>query len=373
MNKQKTLNVSVFVTYTYPYIGSGIGNVALKQSEELASLGHNVTIVSSNYPKTKKEFKRNGVKFIKLSAVRFLEKIHVPVPLYFFDSRVIRLIKYSDIIHVHDAVYPSSFLAALLGKIFKVPVVLTQHVPYITYPNLFVNLLQKVAYQTLGKMTFKLSDEIIIINPKIKDVLNINHKPIHLIPNGVDVSFFHPVSKTSKQMLRKKYKLPENKKIVLFVGRFVPKKGFELLFNARDNKYLLLFVGGGTVPRDMLKANNVAIFPPVSQNELREIYQLSDIFILPSHGEGFPLSIQEAMATGVPIITSRYNINDSSMSFIKTVELNSQAIKQSILNYLDDVTLVNEIKVKSRKYAIQNYSWEKNINRLLEIYEGRIR
>jgi len=78
----KKMKITIFVSYTFPYIGSGIGNIALKQGEKLADLGHEVTIVSSNFPKTKKEFIKNKVKHIKLSAIYLLEKIQIKFLTY---------------------------------------------------------------------------------------------------------------------------------------------------------------------------------------------------------------------------------------------------------------------------------------------------
>jgi len=361
------MKIAIFVTYTYPYIGSGIGNVALAQAEGLVSLGHDVTVISSNFPKTEGEFTRNKVKHLKLSAIYFLEKFHVPVPLYLFNRKAIKLIKTSDIIHIHDSVYPSSVLACLLGKFYHKPIILTQHVAFITYPNFVINYIQKFAYLTIGKLTFHLSDRIIYFNPEVKKLIG-NDKKIIFLPNGVDLQLFNTPKASEKSLFRAKYNLPINKKLILFVGRFVPKKGYRLLFEARNDKYLTLFIGSGEIPEFMKKAKNVIFFPAKKQKELSEIYKLSDIFVLPSYGEGFPLSIQEAMASGLPIITSKENIFDTSIDFIKTVDRNVSAIKKAIFNLITNNKLTSIMSKKSRRFAEKNYSWSKNLDLLTKLY-----
>lgn len=362
------MKITIFVSYTFPYIGSGIGNVALNQGEKLADLGHEVTIVSSNFPKTKKEFIKNKVKHIKLSAIFLLEKVNIPVPLCLFSYKIIKLIKSSDIIHVHDAIYPSSFFAALVGKFFNKPIVLSQHVPFVIYPNVLINIIQKFVYFTLGKLTLILSNRIILYNPEIKKMIN-NDKKVCWIPNGVDISLFCSAKGNDKTLYRKKYALPIDKKIVLFVGRLVPKKGYKILFDARDSRYLLLFVANGEVPEYMAMAENVRFLPSIKYEELNEIYKSSDIFILPSHSEGFPLSLQEAMACGLPIITTKCNIYDNSIDFIKTIDLSANAIKKAILELVCDTNLTTNMGMASRNFAVQKYSWHKNVSALEEVYK----
>lgn len=361
------MKITIFVSHTYPYIGNGIGNVAQKQAEILSLRGHEISLVSSNLPKTENTFTHNGVKHIKLPGVYFLEKFHIPVPIYIFNFQVIKLIMSSDIIHIHDCVYPSSFLAAIIAKVFNKKIILTQHVAFVKYPSYIINFIQKIAYATIGRITFILSDKIIYFNPNVKKLIKSYKKEI-LIPNGVDLQLFHPSANGEVIRNRKKLHLPLNQKIILFVGRLVPKKGYKLIFEARNTKYLLLFVGNGEVPEHMKNDKNVIFLPAQKQTDLALLYRLSDIFILPSYGEGFPLSIQEAMASGLPIITSKENIFDKSINFIKTIDLDSNAIQTAIIEIISHPKLAATMADKSYRYANANYDWKKNIDKLLKLY-----
>ena len=158
--------------------------------------------------------------------------------------------------------------------------------------------------------------------------------------------------------------------VVLFVGRFVPKKGFDILYNAKDPSYLLVFAGGGIIPEALKIDDSVRIIGPLPQEELATLYQASDVFILPSYGEGFPLSIQEAMATGLPIITSKQNklshLLDSPLIFY--IDRTEMDIKAAIKTIQSNEKLRKDMSEYSLKIARENYSWEKNNTKLLDIY-----
>lgn len=369
--KHTPLTITIVVSYTYPFIGSGIGNVALQQAECLAKRKHRVTIVSSNVPETKKEFTRNTVRFLKMNAWNFLYRLHVPVPLFLFNSQVVALIKRSDIIHVHDLLYPSSFLAVLYAWFYKKPVVLTQHIPFISYPTAVLNAVQKLAFFTIGTFILSTSRKIIYFNSEVGTWLRKYQKALVFLPNGVNTSFFHPVSPKTIPSLRKKYGLPLSRPIVTFVGRLVPKKGYDLIYAASDASYCTLFVGSGEVPEEMKKNPNVIFLGQRSPEELREIYQLSDLFLLPSRDEGFPLSVQEAMATGLPIIVSDLQCYDDlhlDRTLVRRIRPSVAEIRKTISDLLSHPQRMRQMKQYSLRTAQQGHTWEKHTDMLLQIY-----
>jgi len=372
---EEPLNVVIMVTYTHPYIGSGIGVIAKFQAEYLASRGQNITLISSNIPQTTKMFVFNGVTYIKAPALALLERLHIPVPILFFNRSVISAIRNTDILHVHDILYPSSFIAAFLAKFYKKRVVLTQHIPHVQYSNKIIDTIEKIAFHTIGKLTLWASDTAIVYNMHIEKWMRQYKKEVHYLPNGVDFQLFSKPTEQEKRAIREKYNLPVNIFIVLFVGRFVPKKGFDILYNAKDPSYLLVFVGGGIIPEYIQSDSSVRIMGPLPQEELAMMYKASDIFILPSYGEGFPLSIQEAMATGLPIITSKHNNLDQILDspFITYIDITEVEIKSAIKKIQSDPVLQKNMGEYSRKIAKENYSWEKNTTDLVDIYKNNIK
>jgi len=367
------LNVVIIVTYAYPYIGSGLGVVAKFQAEYLAARGHNVTLISSNIPQTSKTFVLNGVTYIKVPAAALLERLHIPVPILFFNKSAVNVIKNADVVHVHDILYPSSFITALLAKLHKKRVILTQHVPHVEYSNKIINAIEKLAFYTIGLVTLWASDAAIVLNTSVHRWIRQYKNEVHYLPNGVDFKLFNKPTEQEKQAIREKYNIPLDKFIVLFVGRFVPKKGFDILYNAKDPSYLLVFVGGGMIPEYIKSDNSVRIIGPLPQEELAMLYKASDVFILPSYGEGFPLSIQEAMATELPIITSKHNNFDQILDspFITYIDVTEVDIKSAIKRLQSNILLRKNMGEYSGKIARENYSWEKNTRELVDIYHDQ--
>lgn len=363
------LKIVIVVSYTYPYLGSGIGHVAIKQAENLAKLGHRVTVISSNVPKNKKKFNRSGVEHLKMPANIFLENFNVPIPLFLFNTEALRAMKNVDVIHIHDSIYPSSILAAIYGKLHKKRIILTQHVGFVEYPNQLLNIVQKIAYATIARFVFLLSDKIIYLNPTVKKLINNDKKSIYL-PNGVDLELFKPVSDVEKQVIRNELNLPLAKKIILFVGRLVPKKGYDKLYEARDEKYLTLLIGGGDIPEKMQSNSDAKFIPAQPQELLSKYYKAADLFVLPSYGEGFSLSIQEALASGLPVLTSRENNFDKNMTFMKTTDLNSDAIRQNILKLLNDKEELMKLSKESREFVEKEFSWDRNVIGLLKLFRS---
>lgn len=361
----------MFVSYTYPFIGSGIGNVALQQAEYLAKRRHEVTIVSSNVPVTKNDFTRKNVRFLKINAWNFLYTLHVPVPLFFFNNNVVALIQQSDIIHIHDMLYPSSFGAAVYALWHKKPVVLTQHIPFITYNNPVLNVLQKLAFFTIGIFILSKSCKIMYFNSDIGQWLQHYKKKLLFLPNGVNASFFHPAQSSTIVSLRKKYHLPAHKPIVLFVGRLVPKKGYDVVYRASSKEYYTVFVGGGDVHEEMKNNPNVMFLGARPTDQLRQIYQVSDLFLLPSREEGFPLSVQEAMASGLALLVSDLQCYEDlhlDRKLVRRITGDVSEIQQSIREILSQPKLMRQMQQYSLKTAAQAYTWEKHVDLLIQVY-----
>ena len=371
----KKLKIVIVVSYTYPYIDGGLGVVAAKQAEYLARLGHQVTLISANWPKTKSEFVYNQVNYIKLPAIRFFERFEIPVPLFLMDRRAIASIKAADVVHAHDMAYPSSLQAALLAKLFRKPLILTQHIGRVYYPSKIINLLESMVRMTLGRVILKLSDKVILINKHVIKALTVDRKKVVTILNGVDTEMFKPVNEGKKIVLRKKYNLPVDKQIVLFVGRLVKKKGYEELCKAKDQKYLIVIVGKGKAVNEKEPDNDqVRFLGVVPHDVLREIYQLADVFVLPSMSEGLPLTIQEAMASGLPIITSKHPGFEDYLDsrWVKFISPNHQQIKKAILEVLENHSLKEQMSQYALQVSINKNSWGKNVEKLLLVYQQAI-
>jgi colanic acid/amylovoran biosynthesis glycosyltransferase len=129
---------------------------------------------------------------------------------------------------------------------------------------------------------------------------------LHIVHCGVDPTLFEQVSHQ-----------PQSKRL-LYVGRLADVKGLPILLNSlaslrRSHPDVLLTVVGDGPDRVTLQqtteqlglSQNVRFVGYQSQAEVRDHMQQTDIFVLPSFAEGVPVSLMEAMAAGVPVVTTR--------------------------------------------------------------------
>jgi len=154
------------------------------------------------------------------------------------------------------------------------------------------------------------------------------------------------------------------------VGRFVEKKGFDKVLGAADENYKIIFAGG-EAPLACDKPNMI-FWGNMNRIDLSRAYQIADIFLLPSEDEGFPLSIQEAMASGLPVITSkddgykRYALDENRMCFLE--KPTSDSIRLAIKRILADEILMGQMSAYSIEYMTGNFAWPVIIEKLVKIY-----
>ncbi|QPK62114.1 glycosyltransferase family 4 protein [Methylomonas sp. LL1] len=136
------------------------------------------------------------------------------------------------------------------------------------------------------------------------------HK-IHVIPNGIDTQAFHPGLKQERDQLRQQWRIPADAPVYLFVGSGYQRKGLKQTLQAfalQQQGYLLV-VGHDkheqryrTLAKQLNIGERVLFFG--SQQDVKPFYGLSDVFVLPTLYDPFSNAVLEAMASGLPVITS---------------------------------------------------------------------
>ena len=369
----------VLISHYFPPHVGGIEYVAQNQAKYLAKKGHDVSVITSAIGTKKGRHKdSDGYTVFRIAASNMMEKkTGVPFPIFSpkLLTQTYRLVKQADIVHVHDAFYVSSQISGIVSIIMRKPFYITQHVATVDHPSRLVMFVQKTIYHTLGKLLFNKSKGIIVYNVNVKNFLiklGVDSRKILQNYNGIDTTFFSPIAGKDKNKLKTKYNFPIKKPVVLFVGRLVPKKGFDLVFNARANGYTTLIVGGGKIPKYMLKADNVIFFGTANKKQLQELYRVSDLLVLPSLGEVFTLVMQEAMSCGLPIITTDdtgYLDYDIRHHLIGFTNRKTDVIKSKIFQVLKNDNLRKEMSDYSRELSLERFSWEKNYSKEFSLYK----
>lgn len=372
VKSKKRLKIVIISHYFLPHVG-GIEVVVYNQAKELAKRGHEVVVISSKIGNESEEELMDGFKVKRVNAWNIFErKWGVPYPV--ISSKIFSVVgkevKNSDIVHVHDVFYLTSFVGSLLAQFYKKPLILMQHIKKVNDRRKIVSFIQWSVFGTYSQYVLNNSKKIITCNKDVMKWIGDDSKTIFL-ENCADTKLFKPTSKKIKISLRKKYNLPLNKPIIIFTGRMVEKKGFHKLFEARDKNYFIVFVGDGVIPEYMKKDKDVKFVGFKKQKELAKLYPACNIFCLPSINEGFPLTILEAMACGLPIITTDHPgyTDYLDRKFVKLIEPNTNNIKKAIKEILNSPKKMKEMGEYSRDSVEKRFSWKRNGDEIIKIYE----
>jgi glycosyltransferase involved in cell wall biosynthesis len=154
---------------------------------------------------------------------------------------------------------------------------------------------------------------------------------------------------------------------LLFVGQWLSMKGIDVLRRAftdlaRRHPELALVCAGSLAGSDEVRAafpvdvrSRVTVLPRVDQRALAEIYRQADIFVFPSHYEGFGLALVEAMAARLPIVTTRIGVaadalkHEESALLIPTRDPN--ALTRAVERMIEDVALRSSLGENAQRVA----------------------
>jgi len=301
--------------------------------------------------------------------------------------------------HIYNLFVFSYLLKTYLTNRFDL---LRVHNPYfigpaaVTFKKLFPQVPLVASYLHLeeginyfiDKQLIKHFNHIITISQSTKteiiDRFNYPKSKISVTYPGVDKKF-QPGSKP--QDLINQYKL-KNKTILLFLGGLKKRKNLTFLLKAfsqlKQPKASLIIAGTGPLLAKLkLKANSLGIssqvqFPGfISEKDKLKYYQLADILLLPSLKEGFGMTITEAAACSVPAIgADHFSIKEIIQSektgFLAQPE-NLNDWNQKLIQLIKSKPLRQKMGQAAQKHVRQKFSWQKNINTHLKIFNQLVK
>lgn len=303
-----SIKIGMVTHYMPPHLG-GIELIAEDLFRQYREAGCKVRWIASRVP-TQAPVSENGR--IRIGCLNWLETyLGVPWPIWGPTAlpRLLQMVKWADLVHIHDCLYCGSALALILARRLKKPVLLSQHIGMVAYSSECLNIMAQIAYQTLGRAVMNSATRVVFCTPSAEEFggrLLRSQETSSSIALGVDTRRFYPPDPEERCQARLRLGLPEAGQVVLFVGRLQEKKGalvFQEVVNCNPGVHFVM-VGDGPLrpaPRDNLTW--LSVMPP---DQMYQVYQTADALLLPSLSEGFPLAVLEAMASGVPVIVSRH-------------------------------------------------------------------
>jgi D-inositol-3-phosphate glycosyltransferase len=371
----------LIVSHYYPPHLGGIERVAACEARDLSMAGVEVSVLTSACGSRTGRYDASGGPTVhRVSAWNGFEAcLGVPFPV-FSPSLVIhsyRLVQWADIAHVHDSLYVSSWLAAAWCRVTRTPLIVTQHVDIVTHDWPMVLVVQRAVYASLGRMVVRTARRVAVVNSRVADFLKglgVADSRITLLANSVDTRLFRPARPGEREVLRRKLGLPLGTVLALFVGRFVPKKGWHKLLMAAGEEYVLVLVGGDLPPG--YAADGRCIFlGTLEPDGLSEVYRACDLFVLPSEAEGLPMTVQEAMSSGLPVITTDdpgYGVYGLDRDGVLLIEATVPAIRAALVELAGDPARRAAMSAYSVDFARRNFERQQHVEGLQSLLDDAL-
>jgi N-acetyl-alpha-D-glucosaminyl L-malate synthase BshA len=367
------LNIAIVC---YPTFG-GSGVVATELGRALAIMGHQIHFISYNLPVRLEALNDPNIHYHEVNVPDYPLFKYQPYELA-LSSRLVDVVKTHkvDVLHVHYAI-PHAYAAYMAKKMLldngiHIPIVTTLHGTDITLVG------SHPFYRPAVTFSINHSDRVTAVSESLKQdtlrLFNINKK-IEVIPNFIDIDRIKAKGKPCERSLLAN----KEEKIVTHISNFRPLKRildvvavFEGILPKVKSK--LMMVGEGPEKNKAMEyVKNKSLQEYVlflgNSNEIDKILCFSDLFLLPSEKESFGLSALEAMAHGVPVISSNAGgipeVNQHGVTGYLSKIGDTADMTQNALRLLENEKQHNLFKIQAQEQA-QRF----NINTIVSQYES---
>lgn len=309
-----SLRIGLF-TDTYAPQVNGVSISLQMISEGLKKRGHQVTIFAPRFP----GYKDNEPNVMRLPSLKYLNNPPIYVAVLGTPRSTWSLTRrHFDVLHAHSPL-SVGLLAYLTASTKRLPLIYTYHTSITDYTHYVkfiggTSLIKRTAAWFSAAST-NLGDQIIVPSPKFHRLLLEQkvRKPIHVIPNGIDLSMFRAAKNPGS--LRSRLGVVPEAPILLTVGRMDPEKRLNFIVDAflriseRHPNARLVLAGDGSARKELeAKAaatnmkDRIHFLGMVDRADLPDVFHDATVFLSASTTEVHPISVIEAIASGLPLV-----------------------------------------------------------------------
>lgn len=364
------MRIAFVSEFYYPHLG-GVTEHVYNLSRELRVLGHSTIVITSNMRGQTRE--DPGVHRIGRSRVLYSNGSFCRVTTgWRLHSEIAEILRREsvDVIHLHGALAPTlGMLVPPVARRLGIPMVATFHSWFPRSP--FYRIFRGPFQRSLDGVAAKIA----VSQPVVDALSRYFRAEWEIIPNGVDVEYFHPNGRMPADLLDRGPRL-------LFLGRLDPRNGLDTILNAmslicpRYPRTLLIVAGDGPLRRyyERLAAplgENVRFVGHVYDGR-PEHYGAADIYVCPTRRASFGITLLEAMACGTPMLVS------DIIGFRELVRGGREAVlvppgdpkmwARAAVDLIGDPERRSAMTIAGRVKAEQ-FAWPKIARRVASIYE----
>lgn len=364
--------------------------------QHFVAKGNSVTILCPAQRFRNTSIKKAGVK------VRGIRSFKIPPYIYpgnfriplIFNTKLLREIileEKPDVIHIHDHFMICDGVVKI-AKQLNIPIVGTNHfmpenLIHYLYPPYSPKFVEETIYTFAWKQFVSVYNRLDLVITPTQTAANILKKggikkPRVAISNGVDLSRFN--IQVNKSEVKKKYKIPEGKPVLLFVGRLDKEKKVEVVLESlriitESQKAHLVITGKGqqqlflsNLARQLNISSHITFTGFVPEEDLPKIYRIADIFVMASTAELQSVATLEALASGLPIVAAKAIalpelVHQGKNGFLFPPN-NSKSLAKKVLMILNNSKLKNKMSSQSLK-IVQAHDFTQTVKEHLSIYK----
>jgi glycogen synthase len=375
-----------------PRVIGGLARHAEGLSRALASLGHEVHVVTLDFP---------GAPYEEADSLLYVHRVAVDLPAptfhtwvllfnHFFEKRVGQLAKkygQPDIVHVHDWLTVSAGVAS--KHLMRAPLVMTFHSTESSRSSSFRTPESAMVGGLEWWGSYEAAKVIAVsewMKSEVVSQFKVPPNKVVEIPNAVDMAKFE--KSVDVAATRRKWNVQPGERLIAAVGRLTSQKGFDDLIRALPvvQKSIpgakLLVMGDGYMRGELealAKGEGVAARTTfagfVSDDDLVDAIKSSDMVAVPSRFEPFGIIALEAMAAGVPVVVSRVGglaeIVEDGIDGLEVDPNSPHSIAEATIRLLSDQALASRLTARARE-KVKTYNWKRWAEKTLEVYEAAV-